>query len=271
MITGKKENFEDANDTNQSLRQTDRYTEMFELGGQQRYTGLARDQLFEFFSKELIDDALDKTDTIKILVSLSIKKGFIEFSVLDNGKETFTLEDVKKLLDFSKAPSTKRGLKIIIRGILGNALQLMLGRAALEWKHYGDSPEYICQISSGDKTYFVHLEKRRGGIIKRVEPMVRSETDDVSSTEIKFLLPNSFLTTEGVDQIIDIVEHSAWANPHVELTFDLEGTRIADKWPLKDRTDPLSKWKAGTRAGNIHVYSSDEFEELMHQFSATTI
>jgi len=117
------------------IRQKPRVLDFVALDGLYRLTGCEKYEFVKFVVKELVDNALDKPDTRNIAVLVNHGSDALTVSVADDGKsKTFTQTDIEKLLDFEKAPSSKRAIKGVKREVLGNALQCCLGISYVLWK-----------------------------------------------------------------------------------------------------------------------------------------
>jgi hypothetical protein len=132
------------------IRQKPRVFDFITIEGLERLTGQTPDCFILFMTKELVDNALDKEGVKEIRVKIQKEDNALTLSVSDNGRPTFNRRMLDKVLDFEKAPSSKRGLKTIRRGVLGNALQCCFGISYAMWQD--GRPEYTAEVI-GEKSF----------------------------------------------------------------------------------------------------------------------
>lgn len=90
-------------------------------------TGITRSDVLAFTLSETLCNALDKSDTTQIFVDIKREGQFDFISVSDNGSRRIEKADLELILDFENKASSKRGLRQISRGMLGNALKSIFG------------------------------------------------------------------------------------------------------------------------------------------------
>ncbi len=122
------------------IRSRPRVFDFFTLDGVERLTGCTLNKFLLFITKELIDNALDKKDVKNINVNICEEYKTLTLSVSDDGNPTFDRESLSKVLDFEKAPSSKRIYKTVKRGVRGNGLQSCFGISYTTWTA-DDRPE----------------------------------------------------------------------------------------------------------------------------------
>ena len=216
------------------LRQSGRALEFFDNEGLSRLIGLpALSRAVEFITKECVDNALDKLDTHNILIGMLKNKqeGLerFELSITDDGKGGFgklfeNSNDVdsarnNKLLDFDKSISSKRGLKVVSRGILGYALQSCIGLSRVAWHGYERSPDYTVIIETEGKKHSIKAIRNQDSILKDI----RAESSALPKrfTRITFILPEWYY--KETSQADFVLRHLSWVNPQVQfLLFDNE-------------------------------------------------
>jgi len=93
-------------------------------------TGVEKDSLPGFVTKELLDNAADfmesqHTINPKIEISISKQKSFLQIKVgsSSNGKQIFSKDMLESIFNFEKAYSSKRNQYKITRGALGDAFK----------------------------------------------------------------------------------------------------------------------------------------------------
>jgi hypothetical protein len=249
--------------TEQILRQQRRQLEFFELTSLQRLTGLdPKEDLLEFLVKESFDNCLDKSNTQNIIVSLNRHRDHVELLIRDDGSETFSEEDIRtKLLDFDKSVSSKRGRKVVSRGILGNALQLSIGLSSVAWKGLRCPSDCTVKITSAGTTYSISARRNADDIQTRI---VTKKDRPSKFTSVSFILP--LFVWDQVDWIEGIIDSMSWVNPHVTFSLKVSDRPVLTRNRISDH-DPLEKSKSGECLGNIYCYSQDEFERVAEEYS----
>ena|GEM_PF-774739 len=264
----------------EDIRQIPRILEFVTLDGLQRLIGVTAEKSLLFMVKELVDNALDKVGVEAIIIRIKSSSNSLTLSIIDEGNgegyKTFTRESIEKILDFTKAPSSKRGWKKVSRGVLGNALQCCIGLSYALWDD-DNRPMYTAEII-GDKRYLIGLRPNS----ERVEYYIHEEEhasinnnnsndyeDDyedynkpttTTTTTISFRLP---LLNYEYEEFYNLVKFMALLNPHVRIYYEINGTRyrpnlIRKDVAIRDRT-------------YIHWYSLKEFKDLVDNFKDYTV
>ena len=223
--------------------------DFFTLDGLERLTGMTRSEFVRFIVKELLDNALDKPSTKKTFIDVTSEVDTTIVSVSDDGDPCLTRPDLEKILDFTKAPSSKRGLKRVTRGILGNALQSCFGISYATWDSWR-RPEITAEVH-GDGIYQVHLahdsEKPTSSI-----KVLSGERQPV--TKFLFRLQGHVVTYTPPDEDIASI---ALLNKHATFEFTIDGKR---KWlgPAKIGREPPR-----AISPDIRTYTLQEFRQLL--------
>ena len=145
------------------IRQKPRVLDFVSIDGLCRLTGCVKEEFLKFIVKELLDNALDKKDTKNIDIIISHNNDdALTVSVIDDGNPKFNQDALTKLLDFEQSPSSKRSIKGVKRGVLGNALQCCLGISHALWEE-DKRPEYTAEIL-GEKLWKIGLKAENGTI-----------------------------------------------------------------------------------------------------------
>lgn len=151
----------------ENIRQVPRILEFFTIDGLYRMVGCVKSEFVLFITKELIDNALDKKNVRKILAGIISDGKTLYVYVADDGGKRFNSEAIKKITAFEMAPSSKRGIRGVKRGVLGNALQCCLGISYALWQDY-ERPQTTVQIV-GDGYWEIGFRVVNG----RVEPFIK--------------------------------------------------------------------------------------------------
>ena len=174
-------------------------------------------------------------------------------SVSDDGIPPFSEELLKAMLDFLRAPSTKRGIKRATRGALGNALQCCFGITYASWDK-GRRPQYTIELCA-DKRYLIHLDHDNEGSKNAYEAVPLSET---GGTKLVFRLQG-----EDYDSPRSLLETIAALNQHVNIEYSENG--ISDRWAAVEPNSPKLP------PPEIHAYSFRQFHELLSESEGMTV
>jgi ribosomal protein S13 len=227
----------------------DFYTE----SGLTRLTGCNPTEFVKFIVKETVDNALDKQDPKRIIVEHSHNSTETSVSVSDDGLPPFSEELLKAMLDFSRAPSTKRGIKKASRGALGNALQCCFGITYASWDK-GLRPQYTIELCA-EKRYLIHLDHDKEGTKNRFEMVPLSET---GRTKLVFRLQG-----EDYESPRSLLATIAALNQHVNIEYLENG--ISDRWAAVEFSSPKLP------PPEIHAYSFRQFHELLSESEGMTV
>ncbi len=205
VLTPNEEGFE-------HLRTRPRILDFISIGGLERLTGCKPDEFVTFIVKEMVDNALDKTETTCIEVEIQQSNDTLLVSVQDDGLPQFSREMINKVLDFESAPSSKRGIKALTRGILGNALQCCIGISFALWEQ--NQPENTVEIL-GSSRFTVSLNSDGTGITHSVREEKRKNDEH---TKIIFKLPiHKFLSP------FDLVWAISVLNRNISISYEENG------------------------------------------------
>lgn len=258
------------------IRWKPRVLDFVTLDGLQRFTGCTPERFVKFIVKELIDNALDKRNVRNIDVGIIPESDTLLIYVADDGEPTFTESDLHKILNFSKAPSSKMGIKSIQRGVLGNALQCCFGISYALWDN-DKRPKHTALIK-GDGCWNIGLQVENEDIKLLIEPLLPHQTDVKNCAE-KTSLHLQKLTTENsqstvmmfklppleYDSPFAVVKHIATLNPHVTIGY-ADGKQDL-KFEAKS-SEPLS---FQDDFGDIWWYSLEDFTSLARSFNDTSV
>jgi len=236
----------------EEIRQRPRILEFVTLDGLQRLTGQDTLGFLRFMVKELLDNALDKKGVKEIRVSIKEEGDDLVLSVSDDGNTTFTYNTIKKLVDFKNAPSSKRGLKRISRGMLGNALQSCIGISYTLWSDK-KRPKHTVEII-GDKRYLIGLRHDDKDIYADIQ---EEEYDSNGITTVSFRLPKK----EYID-VYDIIMMTAIPNPSVTIHYEY----MNKKYTFGAKEGINIKRPNNIDKPDIHWYTFDEFKRLAYEF-----
>jgi len=260
------------------IRQRPRVLDFVKLDGLKILTGCVPKDFLKFMVKELVDNALDKEGIKTITVEIREENGSLMLTVSDDGKGTFNREVIEKVLDFTRAPSSKHGWKIVSRGRLGNALQCCFGISYALWDD-DKRPEYTVEII-GDKRYLIGLRPSNENInhvIKEVS-RDRGEDDDNSNynsgngnINSNINNSNSNLTTSlsfrlplyGYTPPFNMIEGISKVNPHVNIIYKDKGK----EYHFNAKRDALQI----DSETSIHMYTLEDFKNLVNECKDMTI
>ncbi|MDG7024691.1 MAG: sensor histidine kinase [Nitrososphaerota archaeon] len=223
--------------------------DFFTLDGLERLTGMTRSEFVRFVVKELIDNALDKPGTRRIDVDLTSEADTTTVSVSDDGDPRLARSDLEKILDFAKAPSSKRGLKRVTRGILGNALQSCFGISYATWDSWR-RPEFTAEVH-GDGVYQVHLGHDGEKPISSIK-VLSGESQPI--TKFLFRLQGGAATYTTPESDVSSI---AVLNQHTSLKF------------TRDRKTDFLGWAEGGAeppraiSPDVRTYTFQEFRQLL--------
>jgi Histidine kinase-, DNA gyrase B-, and HSP90-like ATPase len=223
--------------------------DFFTLDGLERLTGMTKKEFVRFIVKELVDNALDKAGTTRITIDVTSEADTTTVSVSDDGEPRLTRSNLEKILDFTKAPSSKRGLKRVTRGILGNALQSCFGISYATWQSW-ERPEFTAEVH-GDGVYQVHLANDGEKATTAIK-VVSEERQPVTKFVFR-LLGNTILFADPGDDIPSI----AILNQHVTFVYTRNGK--LEFWGPNDG----SAGPPRAISPDIRTYSFQEFRQLL--------
>lgn len=180
----------------------DRSKDFISLEKLQQMSGITCDEIIKFAVVQMLENALDKDSNI-INITLTSEDDFYTLSVSDNGSKTLSLNEIKKILNFNINGSSKRGLKIVSRGSMGNALKLIVGFSYALAKER-NLPIKPIIIESGTFKYTVRVKPNA---IVEIIPINRKD-DNLTTFTIKFPLQEDL----DVSTIKDMLEGNSLIN-----------------------------------------------------------
>jgi DNA topoisomerase VI subunit B len=235
-----------------------RIAEFATRDGLQKQTGHTVEKWPLVVLKELIDNALDVTESIGfaplIEVVVDTRKGTI--TVGDNGPG-LDGDTIKRITDFALSVSDKRDYVSPSRGAQGNALATIL---AMPYVLTGKPGETV--IESKGVRYVLTFDA--DPIIKVPRVAMRSELDDTkagsvqSGTTVTAQLA-SVLVRDAKDDFVPFVRAFACLNPHASIFLTL------DRKPMANLTAIDLRWHKWTPRDAIpaHWYDTDRFDQLV--------
>lgn len=191
-----------------------------------KHTGVADpDSVPGFAVSEMLANALDKEDATEIRLHVSLVNGFVRVTVSDNGKKKLSRTDLELMLRFGEKPSSKRGLFMVSRGYLGNALQCVFGFTYALAEASNRPPRPII-VMSGATTYMVRLEvDRAGGVVRaRIGEEKRAEPSEFTTLAVQFPWSgptNGEELDDCAEDLEDMVAATALVNPDRTITCSI--------------------------------------------------
>lgn len=161
--------FEEAISELENVRQTPRVLDFFNIDGLYRLTGCVKEEFVKFAIKELVENSLDKRGVQNVLAGIIARGKMLYVYVADDGEKKLDLETLKKIVNFEAAPSSKRGIKGVKRGIIGNALQCCFGISYALWQD-DERPTATVQIH-GENCWEIGFLVNNG---KEVETQIKA-------------------------------------------------------------------------------------------------
>ena len=193
-----------------------------------KHTGVADpDEVPTFALNEMLANALDKEDADEIRLDVSLVEGFVRVFVSDNGSRKLSRSDLDLLLRFGEKPSSKRGLRIVSRGYLGNALQCVFG-FTYALAEESDLPHRPILVMSGPAKFSVKLEVDRvGGVVKaEISEEEQLPPDESTAISVQFPWPGP---TDGEElddyakDLEDLVATTSMVNPGRSISYSIFG------------------------------------------------
>ena len=193
-----------------------------------KHTGVADpDEVPKFALSEMLANALDKEDADEIRLHVSLVEGFVRVIVSDNGSKKLSRSDLDLLLRFGEKPSSKRGLRIVSRGYLGNALQCVFGFTYALAEESNLPPRPII-VMSGPAKFSVNLEVDRvgGGVKAEIRGEVRLPPDGPTSFSVQVLWTGP---TDGeelddyAEELEDLAATTSMVNPGRRISYSVFG------------------------------------------------
>ena len=193
-----------------------------------KHTGVADpDEVPKFALSEMLANALDKEDADEIRLHVSLVEGFIRVIVSDNGIKKLSRSDLDLLLRFGEKPSSKRGLRMVSRGYLGNALQCVFGFTYALAEACSLPPRPII-LMSGPMMFSVKLKVDRVGGVVKAEVREEEQLPPDGSTAISVQFPWDG-PTDGAElddyakELEDLVAATSMVNPGRRISYSIFG------------------------------------------------
>ena len=193
-----------------------------------KHTGVAdADEVPKFALNEMLANALDKEDADEIRLHVSLVGGFVRVIVSDNGSKKLSRSDLELLMRFGEKPSSKRGLRMVSRGYLGNALQCVFGftYALAETNNLRPRP---IMVMSGPVRFSAKLEVDRVAGLVKAEINEEEQLPPDGSTAISVQFPWTGPTDgEELDvyakELEDLVAATSMVNPGRRISYSIFG------------------------------------------------
>jgi hypothetical protein len=262
-------------------------------------TGIGKDDLPKFVSKELLDNADDfierqeplskKSDIDKITVSFGLNSSEGQYclvlkvrnSVRNTSQNSFNKEELEQIFDFNKYHSTKRNLFTVSRGALGDAFKEILASTYVLARDIGrDCWNEPLIITTPGAKYNISLE------VDRINQTVSSNVSEfpvqndmyipnsgkretrTNFTEIEVHFPQKS-TTEALEYVkilhSYVIEYT-FVNLHVSFEIKIENPDIAKVLKYPQSLYLLSQYKESGYAASstsIYYYTYSEFQNFI--------
>gem|GEM_PF-1748749 len=243
--------------------------EFVQLDSLRKRTGVSKQKIIQFATMELLFNALDKDDANEIKLQVRQLKGtnITDVTVWDNGKTKLSQENLELILDFENEASSKRGVKRVSRGYLGNALKSILGYSHALAEEAGVEPIPSIFESSGMR-YKVRLrpDKRAGKIFHDNLRMSREKIPDGGFTRVFVSFPldaSSELDEAGEEKLRELVYATSMVNPDRKMTVD-----IFRKVEALGAVEQKARRKPPRCETSALWYSAKEFASLFRDYVA---
>jgi DNA topoisomerase VI subunit B len=241
-------------------------------------TGVEKDSLPGFVTKELLDNAADfmesqHTINPKIEISISKQKSFLQIKVgsSSNGKQIFSKDMLESIFNFEKAYSSKRNQYKITRGALGDAFkEIVCAPYALARDSNNNNPQQQWNeplIIRNNKTFKVYLviDRAKNDFYSKIfesESELEIQFDvkrnsNSNTIEVETRLPLTDKSDHTINEIERFIIDYALLNTHIEFSIYLPNGKFHHLY----QTQPmLAKWSNQT---SIYYYSLQEFEDFI--------
>jgi hypothetical protein len=228
-------------------------------------TGITPQGILKFALGEMMCNALDKEDATEINIEVGVEGDLCRLQVGDNGTKKLTLREIKLILDFESKASSKRGLFMVSRGYLGNALKCIFGYSYALAESKGLTPPDIT-VKSGNREYRITLEPDKvKGVIGSKIATAKREDDGFTTFIVKF--PKDDITSSpsmkphpsSSSVLKDLIFATSMVNPARKISyniFDVEtGTLGSAEGGKTIRQETSVLW-----------YTQKQFESLCEDF-----
>ncbi len=203
--------------------------------------------------KELVDNAIDACEEARTapVVALTVNENGI--TVIDNGPG-LPADTIKDVLDFQVRVSSREAYVSPTRGAQGNALKTVIAIPFVL-----DGAQGGVEIESRGTRHVINFTVDR----IRQQPVIehkQAATPDKIGTLVRVLWPDlpRSIPEETKARFLQIATDYAWLNPHLTITVEWFGERIA-----VEATDPTwEKWKPSDPT-SPHWYTPEHLERLI--------
>ncbi len=244
---------------------TQRGLDFVRLESLQKRTGVPPSEAIRFALSELLFNALDKNDANEIRIRLSLgasKNKMISLEVADNGARKFAKRDLELITNFENEASSKRGLRRVSRGYLGNALKSVLGYSYALCKSTGfDPPPSAIFVSHG----YSHSVALRPDFSKgKIGCSIAEEkARDDGFTKVTISFPNQ---QEGSvkSSVEEMVYATSLVNPDRKIVYDV--------WGAKGVCGPIQQRRQQKHSQETSIlwYTFREFAELVEDYKTAS-
>ncbi|HDQ06576.1 MAG TPA: hypothetical protein ENN36_07640 [Candidatus Bathyarchaeota archaeon] len=219
-------------------------------------TGISPDSVLKFAVAEMLCNALDK-DSTEISVNVYSERDFWVVSVVDNGSQKLSLNDLKLILNFANKASSKRGLLRVSRGYLGNALKCIFGYSYALAEAEGIPPP-PATVESGKCKFTIRLKP------DLVKELIETEIDTAERADngttvfsVKFAMQKRQIV-EGIESLEDMVLATCMVNPTRQISYNILG-----KHGVYGSADNSKTIRQET---SVLWYKQKEFETLFEDY-----
>lgn len=199
--------------------------------------------------KELIDNALDACEEAGIAPDILVTFDAAGIEVADNGPG-LPEQVVKDVLDFAVRVSSRDAYVSPTRGAQGNALKTLV---AMPFVLDGEHGKLEIEARGGRHTIVMGVDH------VRQQPTIRHEATPGNNrgTRVRVHWNSASNEPDDKSRFLSFAGRFLWLNPHLSLTFDWFGDRIAisrtaedwSKWKPSDPTSP--HWYTPERLGRL--------------------
>jgi len=262
--------FEEAISELENVRQTPRVLDFFNIDGLYRLTGCVKEEFVKFAIKELVENSLDKRGVQNVLAGIIARGKMLYVYVADDGEKKLDLETLKKIVNFEAAPSSKRGIKGVKRGIIGNALQCCFGISYALWQD-DERPTATVQIhgeSCWEIGFLVNNGKEVETQIKAVDvencmasldPVIHRDMQNSMNPE-KATLIILKMPIHEFESPLKVVHHISILNPGVSIYYRENESFYEIKAKTQNAYTPPEDF------GDVWWYSFNDFKNLVQEF-----
>ena len=247
--------------------------------GMETRTGVPKDNLAYFGTKELIDNCVDyhethqrnlnddKDTTPKIRIQILQESGIVRILVRNsnpyfNTQDIFTNERLGRIFDLGGFYSSKRYQFKITRGALGDAFKEVLRipyilategqhQIAIDWKE-----PLLIRTSQKRFRIFLHVDRVKQSRESEVEEFIHQNrcNDDENFTEVELRIPTNSLNLTELNRFL---RDYVIAVPHIDITIVNENGGVS----RFQQVQPIERY--WTNTCSIYYYTIHEFREFI--------